>query len=166
MALPSSFTFAGDWILSTISRVCRFIFLTALLIMCDSTAYFAVLLRLTPFLAVLSLKPRNSEYCLFKLTILDFSGLMSSPQPFLWPISCGGKELYCVTSFAAEDFEVIGIPNDAALFLSRAFSEHSILLAFVNDPIIRPRVFTFFACRKILPLAGNPPIQLVQDNIG
>ena len=80
MALYSSFTFAGDWILFTISRVCRFTFLTALSLMCDSTAYFAVPLLLTPFLTALSLKPRKSEYCLFKLTILDFSGLMSSPS--------------------------------------------------------------------------------------
>ena len=76
MALYSSFTFAGDWILFTISRVCRLTFLTALSFMCDSTAYFAVPLLLTPFLTALNLKPRKSEYCLFKLTILDFSGLM------------------------------------------------------------------------------------------
>ena len=48
--------------------------LKALSQICDLTTYFL------PFLRTFSLKPRNSEYCLFRFTTLDFSGLISSPS--------------------------------------------------------------------------------------
>ena len=84
MVFPFASTFFNSFTAET--ALCL-IFSFALSEIWDFTTYLVLPFDFLPFLTALILNPKNSEYCRFRLTILDFSGLISRPnllcsQPF------------------------------------------------------------------------------------
>ena len=86
-------------------------------------------------------------------------------QPVFQPCLCCFEQLYGITVFSAKDFEVIGISDDITLF-QFCFPEFAVLLRLVFGSVFVDSSAVLMPCRHSYPLACNPPVKFVQNDVG
>ena len=86
-------------------------------------------------------------------------------QTLFQPCPCCFEQLHSITVLSAKDFEIIGISNDIALF-QLGFSKFPVLFCLVFGAVCVDSAAVFMPCGYSNPLAGNPPVQFIQNNVG